>query len=68
MKKIYEKPEIQIADVFVSSMMLENSITGTSGADGLGFGGNTSDSGITMGGAKERGSRSENSDIFEDLW
>ena len=63
MKK-YMKPSVEVANLKLNSLLSNGSITGTSGAKGLGisndsYGGGSSD-------ARDRGSR--NSDSFEDLW
>jgi len=64
MKKAYIKPEVQVKTIEVCNM-IASSITGISGADGLGKGGDTSDAGIESGNAKGRGG----SDNWSDgLW
>lgn len=51
MKKIYLKPETQCIDIKMQPLM-DGSVTGVGGADGLGVGGDTSDAGITEGGSR----------------
>ena len=53
MKKEYVSPAMQVKMLTVCTMIAV-SIRGTSGADGLGVGGNSDEAGITEGAAKDR--------------
>lgn len=59
MKKTYRVPAIQVTKI-ISKVIIATSILRTSGADGFGVGGSTTDEGITEG-----NSRSDNS---WDIW
>lgn len=54
MKKTYQKPVVSV--LVIESSVVCGSISGTNGADGLGYGGDSSDHNITTGNAPRYGS------------
>ena len=62
-KNIYQAPALTITRVNTEMMIAQSRITGTSGADGLGLGGNTSDAEIVTGNVK-----GNSYNVWDDDW